>query len=1278
MTALRQWQFKMVTAAMFAVIGLAGGASAQGNWSVLDDFEGGSNQNLFGDYWYFFDDNNEQSSLTGIADKPDGSGKGSSKVFSAYEKITGSNRELLFTPNLSIADDGANGSSKAAKLEFEWGNAFLTAYDFTSPDRAREPVFPGDDIYNTGTGGINLSGYPDCVNYLCGPDYFAPFVGIGTNLVPDGETNAPVGFENATEMNFWAKAADLPLSVWVFFEQSDIGWYDNWNKRKKDVFYGMWVDIRPEWTRYTIPLQASPCDANVGILDYITSCQPDGLLRQPNMAAEQGFIKDFDKSKIVKIGFQIQAANYVTSRTGNNNPNVENGSAGVTGYSNTLYLDDISFTGFRFVFGDMCESCVGPVGSVSADAVRFDKFAESSAQNTLGYYWYFYDDTKIETDNNVGGTSLIGNYDEKDCNSPNIDIDAGECEAIVQRGMFYNYLSGEFELGNNIVIDAEVVNPFVGIGTNLYDYNAAPPVFYDADAASVTGLYFEYRTDEAEISKITFEVHDQYDATGQRPAAAAYYINLPATGGEWRSATVPFSKLVQHTRWEIVKNWNDANPDKKALNTSQLAKFRFEIKDGSGKTGILQLREVYTIGGAVAPTTTWDCGKVQGEVTATLDPATGILTIVGSGSGEMKDFDLSSANLPPWDSHKNDITDVVIGDGVKSIGAFAFYIYSSNLKSVTISNSVISIGERAFYRSSGIESVTIGDGVETIGDAAFYGCTGLASVTLGDGVTSIGSNAFVECRSLTSLTIPSNVNFIGSKAFWSCSNLKTIVSLCEIPPFLENDVFYGIAADACLTVPSGSEVAYRDFNGGNGWGGFSCFEEITAPTTWTVIFKDWNGTVLKTEPDVEHGSSATAPSNPDNRPGWHFVGWDKTFNNVTGDLVVTAVYEEDLPTVTLVKVSPASTVNVQKGKTRTFTATVEGTNNPSQAVAWSVSGNKVAGTTISTAGLLKVAAGETAATLTVKATSTLDPAKSGTATVNVTEPVVEPDEPEPEIYKITFDANGGAVSPASGKTKTSGKVSLPTPEREGYTFEGWYTAKTGGKNVTVNTVFEDNITIYAQWTVKNYKVTFSAGANGAISATVGGKDIETGAEVEYGKSVVFTAEPDEGYKVNGWKLGSKTVSGNKTETYTIDKVTDAVAVTVSFAKTDAVLTPDRVIPNVRPEEEATVIAPVVIWAGEFTAGPNPVNRQAGSVGFFRQGKRIANGELRIYDAVGNVVGKVKIVDKALGSQARRQIGSWDLTDSKGRPVNEGTYLVKGVLKTSDGKKEKVSVILGVR
>ena len=61
--------------------------------------------------------------------------------------------------------------------------------------------------------------------------------------------------------------------------------------------------------------------------------------------------------------------------------------------------------------------------------------------------------------------------------------------------------------------------------------------------------------------------------------------------------------------------------------------------------------------------------------------------------------------------------------------------------------------------------------------------------------------------------------------------------------------------------------------------------------TYTVTFKDWDGTTLKTE-TVEEGASATAPSNP-SRVGYNFTGWDKDFTNITSDLTVTAQYTKN-------------------------------------------------------------------------------------------------------------------------------------------------------------------------------------------------------------------------------------------------------------------------------------------------------------------------------------------------------------------------------------------------
>lgn len=67
-------------------------------------------------------------------------------------------------------------------------------------------------------------------------------------------------------------------------------------------------------------------------------------------------------------------------------------------------------------------------------------------------------------------------------------------------------------------------------------------------------------------------------------------------------------------------------------------------------------------------------------------------------------------------------------------------------------------------------------------------------------------------------------------------------------------------------------------------------------------------------------------------------------------------------------------------------------------------------------------------------------------------------------YTVTFDVNGGSVTPASAETTAEGKLtSLPTPTLSRYSFEGWYTAASGGTKITTDTVFSENTTVYAQW-----------------------------------------------------------------------------------------------------------------------------------------------------------------------------------------------------------------------
>ncbi len=97
------------------------------------------------------------------------------------------------------------------------------------------------------------------------------------------------------------------------------------------------------------------------------------------------------------------------------------------------------------------------------------------------------------------------------------------------------------------------------------------------------------------------------------------------------------------------------------------------------------------------------------------------------------------------------------------------------LTSVSIPNSVKTIGYQAFLYCSGLTSVNIPNSVTSIGDYAFWGCSALTSVTIGNSVESIGTKAFNICRALTSVTIPKSVTRIRDGAFGSCSGLTSIV-----------------------------------------------------------------------------------------------------------------------------------------------------------------------------------------------------------------------------------------------------------------------------------------------------------------------------------------------------------------------------------------------------------------------------------------------------------------------------------------------------------------------
>ena len=151
----------------------------------------------------------------------------------------------------------------------------------------------------------------------------------------------------------------------------------------------------------------------------------------------------------------------------------------------------------------------------------------------------------------------------------------------------------------------------------------------------------------------------------------------------------------------------------------------------------------------------------------------------------------------------------------------------------------------------------------------------------------------------------------------------------------------------------------------------------------------------------------------------------------------------------------------------------------------------------------------------------------------------------PTEYTVTFDGNGGTPSVGS-MTTTDGKLaSLPDASRRGsYSFDGWYTEKSGGTKVTTATVFSANTTVYAHWTYTGngynyYTIKATAGAGGSISPY-------GNVSVREGRDQTFTITPNKGYAVSNVKIDGKSIGAVKS--YTFENVNRTHSIEVIFVK----------------------------------------------------------------------------------------------------------------------------------
>ena len=156
---------------------------------------------------------------------------------------------------------------------------------------------------------------------------------------------------------------------------------------------------------------------------------------------------------------------------------------------------------------------------------------------------------------------------------------------------------------------------------------------------------------------------------------------------------------------------------------------------------------------------------------------------------------------PLYDIHHHNIQSVTIPESVTSIGQFAFESCFS-LESLIIKDAATSIGESAFDGCSHLTTLSLGKNITTIGDYAFQGCSYLTNVTIPQSVTSIGKQAFGRCYGMDSFTIKDAATSIGEYAFWDCQKLETL-SLGENITTIGDDAFRSCYKLETITLPAG-------------------------------------------------------------------------------------------------------------------------------------------------------------------------------------------------------------------------------------------------------------------------------------------------------------------------------------------------------------------------------------------------------------------------------------------------------------------------------------------
>ena len=319
------------------------------------------------------------------------------------------------------------------------------------------------------------------------------------------------------------------------------------------------------------------------------------------------------------------------------------------------------------------------------------------------------------------------------------------------------------------------------------------------------------------------------------------------------------------------------------------------------------------------------------------------------------------------------------------------------------------------------------------------------------------------------------------------------------------------------------------------------FEEDAppVPTEFTITVKtDGNGTASTSHAKAVVGTEIRLTATP--KEGYHFKEWQVISGNVTikdnkftmpdGNVEVKAIFEKDAP--------PAPTEF-------TITVKTDGNGTASASHAKAVVGTEIILTATPKTGYHFKEWQVISGGVTIKDNKFLMPS----ANVEVKAIFEKDAPPAPTEFIVTFDGNGGTSSVSRMTTTDQKLTSLPSASRSGsYSFDGWYTKKNGGTEITTDTEFPADTTVYAHWTYTGgggssgysyYTIKATAGTGGSISPS-------GNVSVREGRDQTFTITPDKGYAVANVKIDGKSIGAVKS--YTFENVSRTHTIEVIFMK----------------------------------------------------------------------------------------------------------------------------------